>query len=347
MQLKRLMSIFVGLILTTSILLGTESNFKYSYMPKKVYKNQLFPVTIISSSQKSDDSLVFTFEGDSGVKPLFEDPLVVRNGSDSFYTFYFKASKDDVHIPKLHIKTFNNTFILDAKTIFIEKLKEREDFCGVLAADMKIKNSQVSNYDENHHIVTLSLEAFEANIEDIRLNTAQESDIDTLKRNYAKVEAEFYVVLPVAQTSLKFTYFNTIKKQYVYLETPVVVEDATVTTQSELNPVEDDFELFKKYTLMGLLAFFLFMFILKRDFFYLVLGVIALIVLLTLHVPHKKICIKQGASLYILPTQTSTISTKIDHELKTMLLGEHETFKKVEYNKGVIGWIKNEDLCEH
>jgi len=89
------------------------------------------------------------------------------------------------------------------------------------------------------------------------------------------------------------------------------------------------------------------MFILKRDFFYLVLGVIALIVLLALHVPHKEICIKQGASLYILPTQTSTISTKIDHELKTMLLGEHETFKKVEYNKGVIGWIKNEDLCEH
>jgi len=89
------------------------------------------------------------------------------------------------------------------------------------------------------------------------------------------------------------------------------------------------------------------MFILKRDFFYLVLGVIALIVLLALHVPHKEICIKQGASLYILPTQTSTVSTQIDRDMKTMLLGEREAFKKVEYNKGVIGWIKNEDLCDN
>jgi uncharacterized protein YgiM (DUF1202 family) len=63
--------------------------------------------------------------------------------------------------------------------------------------------------------------------------------------------------------------------------------------------------------------------------------------------PKKKICIKQGASLYILPTYTSRISTKIDSEITTPLLGERETFNKIEYKNGMIGWIKNEDLCEN
>jgi len=89
------------------------------------------------------------------------------------------------------------------------------------------------------------------------------------------------------------------------------------------------------------------MFLFRRDFFYLVFGVVSFITLLTLYIPHKKICVKQGASLYILPTQTSTVSTQIDQELDTMLLGERKGFQKVEYKEGIIGWIKNEDLCNN
>jgi hypothetical protein len=212
---------------------------------------------------------------------------------------------------------------------------------------MKIKNSQVSNYDEKNLIVTLSIEAFEANIEDMKLNQVQEYGVESLNRKDAKVEAEFYVVLPAEQKLLKFTYFNTIKKQYVFLEVPVVVADATVTTQSDLNPKDDSFEKLKKYSFMFLVGFFFFMFLIRRDFFYLVFGAVSLITLLTFYIPHEKICVKQGASLYILPTQTSTISTKIDQKIDTMLLGERKGYKKVEYKEGIIGWVKNEDLCDN
>ena len=98
---------------------------------------------------------------------------------------------------------------------------------------------------------------------------------------------------------------------------------------------------------MFLFAFFFITFLFKRDFFYLVFAVVSLITLLTFYIPLKKICVKQGASLYILPTKTSTVSTKIDQKLDTMLLGEREGFQKVEYKEGIIGWIKNEDLCNN
>ncbi|OQX49811.1 MAG: hypothetical protein B5M46_03505, partial [Epsilonproteobacteria bacterium 4484_20] len=153
--------------------------------------------------------------------------------------------------------------------------------------------------------------------------------------------------LPVERKNIKFTYFNTIKNQYVFLEASAELADDTVVTQSDLNPKEDSFEKLKKYTFMFLVGFFFLMFLIKRDFFYLVLGVVSLITLLTFYIPHKKICVKQGAPLYLLPTHTSTIGTKVDEDFETSLLGEREEFLKIEYKNGIIGWIKNEDLCEN
>lgn len=347
MQHLRSVWFVIGLVLAYTALLSAQNEFKYSYMPKKVYENQLFPVTIIASAKDVGSKPQFTFDSSSKIQPLFKKPLTIQNGSDSFYTFYFKASKSDIRIPRLFISSENGEESLEPNTVFIQTLTQREDFCQVLAADMKIKNSQVSNYDEKSHIVTLSIEAFEANLEDMKLDQVQESGVENVERDFARVDAEFYVVVPLEEKLLKFTYFNTIKKQYVFLEVPVEVIDATVTTQSDLNPKEDSFEKLKKYTFMSLVGFFFIMFLFRRDFFYLVFGAVSLITLLTLYIPHKKICVKQGAPLYILPTQTSTVSTKIDQELDTMLLSEREGFKKVEYKEGIIGWIKNEDLCDN
>lgn len=347
MQHFRSVWLVVVLLFAYTAQLSAQNEFKYSYMPKKVYENQLFPVTIIAPGEEAEGKPQFIFDRSSKVQPLFNEPLAIHNGPDSFYTFYFKASDTDIRIPRLFISSESSEHSLGPNTILIESLEPHEGFSHVLAADMKVKNSQVSNYDEKSHIVTLSIEAFEANLEDMKLDNVQESGIENIKRDFAKVEAEFYVVLPIEEKLLKFTYFNTIKRQYESLEVPVEVVDASVTTQSDLNPKEDSFEKLKKYTFMFLVGFFFIMFLFRRDFFYLVFGVVSLITLLTFYIPHKKICVKQGAPLYILPTQTSTVSTKIDQELDTMLLSEREDFKKVEYKEGIIGWVRNEDLCDN
>jgi len=347
MPFLRLSGLILLLVFSFSTLLNAQAEYKYSYVPKKVYENQLFPLTIIDTARTKDDNPQFQFDPSSPVQPIFEDPLVIHNGNDSFYTFYFKAGKVDVKIPRLFIVSPSVDTSLAPQTIHLSKLKLRKDFCGVYAANMEIKNSQVSNYDEKNHLLTLTIEAFEANLEDIHLEGVEESGLEELKRKFSKVEAEFYIVLPVEQKSIKFTYFNTIKNQYVFLEASAELADDTVVTQSDLNPTEDSFEKLKKYTFIFLVGFFLFMFLVKRDFFYLVLGVVSLITLLTFYIPHKKICVKQGAPIYLLPTYTSTIGTKVDEDFKTSLLGEREEFLKIEYKHGIIGWIKNEDLCEN
>jgi len=347
MPLLRSLGFLLMVVFSFTTLLNAQAEYKYSYIPKKVYEHQLFPVTVIDVASEKDDNPQFQFDPMSPIQPVFQDPLVVRNGNDSFYTFYFKADKVDIKIPRLFIVSPSVDTSLDPQLIPMAHLKPREDFCGVLAADMKIRGSQVSNYDEKNHLVTLSIEAYEANLEDMHLKNVEESGLEELKRKFAKVEAEFYIVVPVEQKSIKFTYFNTIKNQYVFLEASAELSDDTVVTQSDLNPKEDSFEKLKKYTFMFLVGFFFLMFLIKRDFFFLVLGVVSLITLLTFYIPHRKICVKQGAPLYLLPTQTSSIGTKIDKDMETPLLGEREEFLKIEYKNGIIGWIKNEDLCEN
>ena len=347
MPFSRYLWLLAGFFLFFNTLLSANSEYKYSYMPKKVYENQVFPVTVICISECGKEIPEFTFDVVSTIQPLSDEPSVILNGDDSFYTFYFKASQIDVRIPRLFIDNDGNEFTLPGKTVSLGSLKLRDDFCGVLAADMKIENSQVSNYDEKNNLVTLSIDALEANLEDMYLNNVLESGIEHLQREKSKVVSEFYFVIPDTQKSIKFTYFNTIKNQYVYMKTPIILENNTVVTQTDLNPKEDSFDLLKKYTLMTVLGFFLLMFLVKRDFFYLVLSTISLITLLTLYIPHKKICIKQGSPIFVLPTETSTMSTKVDEKFTTSLLGEHGEYKKIEYQNGMIGWIKDEDVCKN
>ena len=322
--------------------LTAQNEYVYSYMPKKVYENQLFPVTVSGS-----DHAILTFDTSSPIQPLFKDPLIVRNGKDTFYTFYFKAKSVSMFIPMLFIDSTFDNITLNEKQIPVVKLEKNPKFSSVLATSFKIKSQQVSNYDDKNHMVTLMVEAYEANIEDMTLNNVKEFGIDNLKREQAKVTAEFYAILPRTQKELVFSYYNTIKKRFIEIKIPVKVVNASVTTQSDLNPKVDAFERLKRYTLIALSLFFIIMFVWKRDLFYLILGVISMITLLTFYIPHKKICVKQGSPLYILPTSTSTIGTRVEYRLESMLLGERGKYKKIEYKKGIIGWIKDEDICKN
>lgn len=320
--------------------------YKYSYVPKKAYENQIFPVTVLEIGSTAEVPH-FSFDTEEADQPLFKKPLIVKNGSDGFYTFYFKAHSGDFLLPKLMITQTNETAYLDAAQIPVTALKPRKDFCGVLAAEMKVRTSQASTYDEENNLITLSIEAFEANLENMHLKKVVEDGIENIERKNAKARAEFYAVVPESQKELKFTYFNTIKEQYVFLQIPIVIRDYSVSTQSDLNPKEDSFNTVKKMTFIGLSLFFFLLFLWKRDFFYLVLAVVFVITLLTFYAPQEKICVKQGASLYILPTYTSRISTDIGEEFNTSLLGKRTKFNKIEYQNGIIGWVKDEDLCKN
>ena len=58
----RAIYLLLGFVLFFTTLLSAESEYKYSYVPKKVYENQLFPVTVIGLGVDSSVTPEFTFE---------------------------------------------------------------------------------------------------------------------------------------------------------------------------------------------------------------------------------------------------------------------------------------------
>jgi hypothetical protein len=319
--------------------------YKYSYIPKKVYQNQIFPITI-TSEDKSSKVPQFEFDSWKGIRVLNQKPLIVRNGNEIFYSFYFQAKQDDLQIPRIFITTATQEYMIEPKYVKVAKLKSPPNFCGVMATSFKIKNYQISKYNDKEYLVTLSIKATEANLDDMYMPDTKEYGIDKIYKSYPSIKSEFYFITDNDKNTTTFTYYNSIKREFVPLTLKLEVDNTTVVAQSDLNPKYDSFDLLKKYLFIFLVIFFLVMFIIKRDFFYLVFGVVSFITLLTFFIPHKSICIKEKSKIYILPTYTSSVMGITTDQYVTKLLSKHKDYNKIEYKNHTIGWIKDEDVCK-
>ncbi|CAA6806902.1 MAG: Putative periplasmic protein [uncultured Sulfurovum sp.] len=325
-------------ILTIGLFAG---DVEYSYVPKKVYEKQVFPISFLTTT---NESISFNFQGDK--KPVLKKPVIIKNGSKTFYTFYFKTTEKLFTIPKVIVNINGQTKELSTLKIPVKKIPQHKYFSGVIGSELKIKNHQVSVYDEKTNLVAISLEAHDANLEDIYIPSALKDGTENAQRTGSKMEIHYYIVLPSEQKELKFSYFDTIKENFVEKSIPIELQDGSVAAQTDLNPKDDSFEALKKYTLLILSIFFVLLFLWKRDFFYLVMAVISAAVLLTFYTALATVCVKEGSPLYIIPTSNSSTSVHIDQKFKTTKLAERNEFVKIEYINGTVGWIKHEDLCE-
>lgn len=344
--MKSRKSYFLSLILFFSIFFSLlhADEVAFSYVPKKVYEKQIFPISFIVTSSSQNPSINFYFEGES---PILKKPEIIHNETKTFYTFYFKTTDKLFIIPRISIILNGEEKILNSVKISVKKLPKAKNFSGVIASDLKVKNHQVSIFDDNTNLIAISLEAHDANLEDIYIPSALKDGVENAKRIGSKMEIDYYIVIPARQNRLNFTYFDTTKDTFVKKILDIKVHDGTVAAQTDLNPKDDSFEAIKKYTLIILAVLFLILFLWKQDFFYLILSVISAGILLTFYASISTICIKEGSPLYIVPTSTSTTISHIDKKITTTKLADSDGFVKIKNSNGVTGWIRNEDICDN
>jgi len=335
--------LLLALFFSTFFSLLHADDVAFSYVPKKVYEKQIFPISFLVTSSTSKEQISFNFLGDE--IPILKQPEIIHNETKTFYTFYFKTTDILFIIPRIEVTLNGNQKMLNGVKIPVKKLPKAKNFSGVIASGLKVKNHQVSIFDEKTNLIAIALEAHDANLEDIYIPSALKDGVENAKRTGSKMEIDYYIVLPSTDKSLKFTYFDTIKETFVEKNIAIKLHDGTVAAQTDLNPKDDSFETLKKYMLTALTVLFLILFLWKRDFFYLVLAVISAAILLTFYTALATVCVKEGSPLYIVPTSTSTTIIHIDKKFKTTKLAERNEFVKVKYTNGTTGWIKNEDLC--
>ncbi|WP_457608200.1 hypothetical protein [Nitratifractor sp.] len=347
-MMRRLLAWFLLGFLASTALLQAQVQYRYSYIPKKVYLHQVFAVTILAVDAERGKPPTFRFDPRADLHPLEKRPLKVKNGSDIFYTFYFKAERNPLRLPDLWIQDEEHTVKLPGRTIPVETLHAppEERFCGVIASDFTVRNSQVSTFDDKNNLVYLEIEAHEANLEDMQIPGVVEGGMEKFHRRGALASGEYYFVIPANVSEIRFSYYNAIKQQFVPLRVSTSYESKNTAAQVDLNPKDSSFTKLKKYTFAALSIFFLLMFISSRDLFYLILFVVTVVTLVTFFMPLKKICVQEGAPLYILPIPNSTVGMRIDRQIRVPELKIYGDYSKIEYQHGITGWIRHEDLCK-
>ncbi len=334
--------------LLSNLLLAANTPYSYSYIPKVLYKKQFFPVTILVKHYNPKDPPRFEYDSLSLIQPENYTPMKIINKNEAFYTFYFRApqDKESLTIPTLTIWNLEHTYVLQAKTIPIKELKvTKKSFSNLLASSLRVNGTKVDTYDAKNSLITLDLEATEANIEDLHIPNTLDDGIENIHRDGARVTANYFFVVPSKKKSITLSYFNLIKNKFSDIKINLS-NSSNYQALDQLNPKELSFESVKKYTLIFLAAAFLLLAYISKDYLYLIIAAFLLILLIYLYIPKKSVCIPEGASVYILPTNNSNIITRVDQKYTTSVLNKYQKFYKIDF-KGMKGWIKNEDLCKN
>jgi hypothetical protein len=240
-----------------------------------------------------------------------------------------------------------NTYILQPKTIPLKSLdsSKNKNFINLLASSLRINSVKIDTYDDKNSLVTLNVEATDANIEDLHIPNSVDDGIENIQRDGARATADYFFAIPSNKKYITLSYYNLIKKRFSDIKVDIS-NSSNVQELGQLNPKELNFETVKKYTLIFLTALFLFLAYISRDYLYLLLSAAMIALLIYLYIPNRTVCIPEGTSLYILPTKNSNIITRIDQQYTTSVLNSYQKYLKIDY-KDIKGWIKDENLCKN
>ncbi len=329
-------------------LFALEAPISYSYIPKFVYKNEIFPITVVIKHFNPKNSIHFEFDPLSLLQPLDFKPVTTINKDETFFTFYFKAKYNTkkLTIPSLTIWNKEFSYLLNEKTIPIKQLPQvPKNYANVMAVNLYIPLIRVNPYDSSNALIELHIKAVQANLEDMHIKNVKDDGIENLQRNGADTKATYYFVVPAHIKKIDFSYYNLMQKRFI----TKTINIAFYKNKLEFNtiaPKELSFDNLKKYILLFFIILFLVMLFVTKDKVYLFTFLLTLFLFIIFFMPQKKICIKEGASVYILPTSKSGVSMQITQQINETVLNHYHNFYKILYHN-VTGWVKDEDLCKN
>jgi len=326
----------------------------YFELPKKLFKGQVFPLTIKALSAKKEyESIDYDFSNALGLK-LISDEQDRRVEPPYLYdTFYFQVKGNRVKTPNIETTLVFKNYTGELKEtlggVMIEtvRLNPEKDFSSVLADDFKILEYKTSQYDNQHNIIVFSAEAKMANLQDFSLKIASKEGIEAYEEELPHSNFTYYAVVPKQLNELKFSYFDLGSRRFQDVIIPIVVVNDRVSTQTDLAPTQNTHTTAKMIIAGVVSAAGLFLFFYRRNKLYLLIFIAPLFIIAKLSVPTKHVCVEEGANIYLLPMRHGTIFEQASQRFTSEALGDAQEFVKIRMHNDQIGWVKYEDLCEN
>jgi len=326
---------------------------KYTSIPKVVYTKQRFSVKLqakILISQKRNPYRISTYVGKKSTVQLMTKDIIWYKKSDNVYetTLQFKVIKDKVVLPQITVSIVNknNATIgksrLSSRTITYRKIAiNKEKYSNVIASELKVVNIKTKQYTNKELIHVLSIKAKNSNLEEFHLGKFKNQGIKVLDSNNNTQMLYYFVITPIGQRAIKFNYFNTSENKFVNINLPISIKEELVSTQTDLNPYENDMKIYKSIAVSVVVLFFLMMYYFTREYFYLFFTVLSMTFLIYMLFPNKSISLPKDTKVYILPTANSTVFSILKEKKDAQVLIHRNNFSKVLFDNNSVGWIKN------
>lgn len=326
----------------------------YEKIPKRVLKGEIFSITIKNLCVVKDFvNITYKLSNEEGLNII--NPIPARDKDSKYYydTFYFIATSQNAKLPDFEATLIDTdekaykTTMLSGEKLNVISLNPKNDFSNIIANSFDILEYKTTNYDATHNIVVFVATAINSDISALKLNGVYKQGIESATHTGNDSKITYYAIVGKSMSNLSFSYFNVLKNRFIFVNIPLIVSDDSVTTQSDLKPTDQSNEIIKMGA-AATVAFLAFLIILwRKRYIYLIFIFIPLAYILSIALPSKEVCVKEGSAIYLLPMSNGTIFEKATAQYSLQKEAEIEGWTKVQLNNEKIGWVKDEDICSH
>ncbi len=353
--MKKIFYLIILLNIFLSINLFAAKNLYLSYkkIPNQVYKNQKVEVVVKALITTSNfDSLSTSFSNSSNASILNSKSPWRKISNDTYEnSYYFKLNSSNFRLPNINVKLLSNGSVIDTSSLSSPTIRYSDiatgdvRFSGIIADKFILKAYKTKQYNNKEALTIVDIDALNSNLEDFKLQGITEQGVSNIKDTGDKQNLVYYFVTPIFQKKVVFTYYNLTTKSFKDVTIPLILQNELVSTQTDLNPKDSNFEKYKKIFVIVVFALFLILLVVKRNKILIFLTIISFIIALVYNLPNSKGIVKKDSYIYILPTKNSTIFFKIENNQKVEILQRKNGFIKVlGQDNNFIGWIKEESF---
>jgi hypothetical protein len=326
----------------------------YTEVPDRVFRGEIFSLTVKAlSTEEQFEDIDYTVAKGHGYKLLTPAPERRTEGRYFYDTFYFQATGATLQTPELTAAIRFSEFVtsepatLEGKSIDVVTLNPPKGFAHILADHFEITDFKTTRYNRSRNIAVFNAKATRCNIEALHFDGIEKQGTESVTPSHHASLITYYAIIPKKLENLKFSYFDLKSESFVEAMIPIIVEDDSVSTQSDLKPTEHRHTMIK-VAIAGVVALIaLIFFIMKRRLIVLPFIILPMLYIAYAAVPIEYACIKPDSPIYLLPMENSTTFEVTSRQYNLEVQGRIENYTKVKLENNKIGWVSNEDLCVH
>ena len=334
----------------------TRQNVFLSYEnnPSNIVVNQQFSVKVkaIVTTQNFDE-IKNTIESQKNIKVLNLDENWTKKDDYIYYkTFYLRALKSNAIFPSIYFKLYKNKKLIASQKfpdvkLNIINLHADKYFSNIVADSLDIIKIKTTKFDEEKLMVVLEIVAKNANLKDFKLSWVVRDGIDSYVDNFPISKIYYYAIIPKYTNKFIFKYFNIKQNRFIKKSIDIVLKDENISTQSDLNPQDSSFNLYKNIAYGALAIVLLLIFFKRKRIVYLLFFIVLIVLFFSNMNPLRNVKILKNSKVFILPTKNTTIFYITPKEINAQKLNTRGDYIKIILPNSKIGWIKEENVINN